>query len=716
MKYQGLFIASVLVLLAACGGPAGSGSTTAADENEVTRDHENPLLVEWETPFGVPPFDLIESKDYLTAIREGMRRERAEIDAIVRNPEAPSFDNTIVALEVSGATLGKVRRVFSAVDGAHSDEVTRETGKTVAPELAAHRDDIYLNAALFERVDAVYRQRDEVGLNAEQARLLDETHKDFVRAGANLEDDVQARLREINAELASLSQQFRENLLDETNEFELLVTDRADLGGLPESLVALAAEEAKRRGHDCEECWVFTLQRPSINPFLQYSPNREMRRKLFDGYMMRGDNDNDGDNKEIVARTAQLRAERAGLMGFETHAHYVLSDNMAETPENAFGLLDQIWKPALRVSKEEREALQAMMRKDGIDDNLRGWDWRYYTEKVRKARYDFDEEALRPYFEVNAVRDGVFAMSTELWGITFEKRDDIPTWHPDQQVFEVRDADGSHLAILYMDFFARETKRGGAWMNALRPQSDADGFVTPIVTNNFNFPAPTADSPSLLSLGEAETLFHEFGHALHGMFSNVTYESLSGTATPRDFVEFPSQVMENWMREPEVLRMFAKHYRSGEAIPQEIIDKIRASAKFNQGFATVEYMAAAYLDMAYHTLDSAESVEPRGFESSAMADIGLIDEIIPRYRSGYFSHIFAGGYAAGYYSYIWSEILDADAFQAFKETSLLDKDTAARYREEILSRGGTRPGMELYVNFRGREPEIGPLLEKRGLN
>jgi len=714
MKYQGKIMASVMFLLAACGGPQGTEPATAG--NDVSENRENPLLVEWNTPFGVPPFDLIESSDYLTALREGMRQQKEEIDAIASDPAAPTFENTVVALEVSGATLGRVSRVFFAVNGANSDDIMRETAKTIAPELAAHRDDIYLNAALFERVDAVHQQRDELALDAEQRRLLEETHKGFVRAGANLDDDSQARLRDINAELASLSQRFRDNLLDETNDFELLVRDRDDLGTLPESLVALAAEEAKRRGHDCDECWVFTLQRPSINPFLQYSPNREMRRKLFEGYMMRGDNDNERDNKQIVARTAQLRAERAALMGYPTHAHYVIADNMAETPENAIGLLNQIWEAALPVSKEEREALQAIMREDGIDDELRGWDWRYYTEKVRQARYEFDEEALRPYFEVSAVRDGVFAMSTALWGITFEERDDIPTWHPDQQVFEVRDADGSHLAILYMDFFARDTKRGGAWMNSLRPQSNVDGFISPIVTNNFNFPAPTAGSPSLLSLSEAETLFHEFGHALHGMFSDVTYESLSGTATPRDFVEFPSQVMENWMRELEVLRMFAKHYRTGEEIPREIIDKIHASARFNQGFATVEYVAAAYLDMAYHTLDSAEAIEPRAFEDSAMADIGLIHEIIPRYRSSYFSHIFAGGYSAGYYSYLWSEILDADAFQAFKETGLLNKETAARYREEILSKGGTRPGMELYVSFRGREPEIGPLLEKRGLN
>jgi len=715
MKYQGLILSAACLAVAACSESRTPAPVESVSEPAASAERDNPLLAEWNTPFGVPPFDRIESTDYLPAMRDGIQQQQAEIDAIVANPDAATFDNTLVALEVSGSTLNAVRRAFFAVNGAHADDVIRDTARTIAPELSAHRDNIFLNAALFERVDAVYSMRDQLDLNAEQQRLLEETHKEFVRSGANLEPDAQARLREINSELATLSQQFQENVLDETNEFELLVTERADLGNLPVSLVALAAEEAKRRGHDCDECWAFTLQRPSINPFLQYSPNREMRRTMFEGYAMRGDNDNDNDNKAIVQRTVQLRAERAALMGYETHAHFVLSDNMAGTPQNAYELLDRVWKPALSVSKEERAALQAMMKEDGIDDALRGWDWRYYTEKVRKAKYDFDEATLRPYFEVNAVRDGVFALATKLFGITFEQLDNVPTWHPDQQVFEVREADGSHLAILYMDFFARETKRGGAWMNALRSQSNVDGYVTPIITNNFNYPAPTEDSPSLLSLGEAETLFHEFGHALHGMFSDVTYESLAGTSVPRDFVELPSQIMENWMREPEVLALFAKHYQSGEQIPQESIDKIRESATFNQGFATVEYVAAAYLDLAYHTLDSTEAVEPRAFEDGAMTDIGLIEEIIPRYRSGYFGHIFSGGYSSGYYSYLWSEVLDSDAFQAFKETNLFDKDTAARYREEILSRGGTRPGMELYQNFRGRAPEIGALLEKRGL-
>jgi peptidyl-dipeptidase Dcp len=713
MKSNIALTAALCLAVAACSEAPAPDAEVATPEAVAAA---NPILEDWDTPFGVPPFDRIESEHYLPALRASIEAHNAEIDAIIANPDAPTFDNTIEALELSGSKLSRVSSIFSAVDSANSDDVTRETAKTIAPELSAHSDNILLNKELFERVLAVYEQRDGLDLSAEQAHLLNERHKQFVRSGANLEDAAQEKLREINSELAELSQQFSENLLDETNNFELLVTDRADLGDIPASLVALAAEEAKRRGHECDECWVFTLHRPSVNPFLQYSPNREMRKTLFDGYAMRGDNENEQDNKAIISRMVSLRAERSALMGYDNHASFILSDNMAENPDNVYKLLDQVWKPALARSKEERADMQAMMTADGIDDRLRGWDWRYYTEKVRKAKYDLDDDALRPYFEVNAVRDGVFSLATALWGLEFEQRDDLPTWHPDQQVFEVKEADGSHLAILYLDYFARESKQGGAWMNALRSQSNVDGFVTPIVTNNFNFPAPTEGSPSLLSLTNAETFFHEFGHALHGMFSDVRYTSLSGTRTPRDFVEFPSQVMENWMRTPQVLGMFAKHYETGEAIPEEVVEKINASAKFNQGFATVEYMAAAYLDMAYHVVDSTEAVEPRGFEDAAMADIGLIEEILPRYRSGYFAHIFSGGYSSGYYSYMWSNILDADAFMAFQETDILDKETAARYREEILSKGGTRPGMELYRNFRGRDPEIEPLLKARGLD
>jgi len=675
----------------------------------------NPLLEDWDTPFGTPPFDKIESEHYLPAMRAGMMEQKKEIEAIVENPAEATFANTIEALEFSGGTYGKVSRAFNAVNGAHSDDITKETARVIAPEYSTHKDDIYLNGALFERISKIYDQRGDLTLSDEQMRLLEETHKGFVRSGINLDEASQARLREINARLATLTTAFRDNLLAETNNFELLVSDRADLGDLPPSLVALAAEEAERRGHDCE-CWTFTLQRPSINPFLQYSPNREMRKKLYDGYAMRGDNDNDSDNKEILSQIVQLRAERAEMKGFSNHAAYVLSERMAERPELVYELLDRVWTPALHMAKEERAARQEIMSAEGIGGKLEGWDWRYYTEKVRKAEYDFDEESLRPYFAVTAVRDGVFKLANSLFGLQFEQRTDIPGWHLDQQVFEVREADGSHLAILYMDFFARESKRGGAWMNSLRQQSKLGGDVSPIVTNNFNFPAPTDELPALLSLGEASTVFHEFGHALHGMLSDVTYESLAGTNTPRDFVEFPSQILENWFNEPEFLRMFARHYQTGKTIPEEIIEKIMASKRFDQGFATVEYMAASYLDMAYHTLSSTEAVEPRNFENVAMTNIGLIHEIIPRYRSTYFSHIFASGYSAGYYGYLWCEVLDADAFQAFKETSLLDPDTAARFREHVLSKGNTRPGMELYVNFRGRPPLIEPLLERRGLN
>ena len=706
-------MAGHLVLLAITGCVDSAPDNVAEDQSAKMVAAGNPLLEEWDTPFGVPPFDRIESAHYLPAMRSEMARAQAEIEAMVENTNPPTFANTIEALEFSRSSINSIVSIFLAVNGAHSDDTTKETARVIAPELSAFADNIFLNAALFQKVRHVYDMGDSLDLSSEQRRLLNETHRQFILAGAALPEQSKARLREINAEIASLQQQFSENQLEETNDFEVLITDREALGGLPASLVSLAADEAKRRGHDCE-CWAFTLQRPSINPFLQFSPDRESRSLLFDGYALRGNNNNEFDNKETLAKLVSLRAEKAQMMGYKHHAELTLENRMAESTDQIYELLGQVWEPALAVARDERDARQAQMTAEGIAGELQGSDWRYYTEKVRKANFDFDEDQLRPYFEVNAVRDGVFELSNRLWGLTFERRKDIPGWHPDQQVFEVFDEDGSHLAILYMDFFARPSKRGGAWMNSLRKQSNVDGFVTPIVTNNFNYPAPTEDSPSLLSLGEASTLFHEFGHALHGMLSDVKYESLSGTATPRDFVEFPSQVMENWMAEPEVLKMFARHYETDEVIPDELIEKIGAATTFDQGFATVEYLAAAYLDLAYHVLEHPAQVDPAEFEKSAMADIDLIDEIIPRYRSTYFAHIFAGGYSAGYYSYIWSEILDADAYQAFKETELLSKETAAKFREHILSKGGTKPGMDLYRDFRGRDPSIDPLLRRKG--
>jgi peptidyl-dipeptidase Dcp len=706
---KGWLLLPVLALgLAAC---AEAPPSPAA--SHVT-GHENPLLAEWHTDFGVPPFDLIRNEHYEPAFREAMAQHLTEVEAIVANPEPPTFENTILALELSGSALRTVGRVFGAVSGAHTNDTLQAVDRTMAPLRAAHADDINLNPQLWERIEGVYRQRESLDLTPEQHRLLEETHKGFVRRGAALDEAGKARLREINGELAQLSTQYGENVLAETNAYELLVTDTADLGNLPENLVHLAAEKARQRGY--ETGWVFTQDRPSVEPFLDASPNRELRRHAFMGYAMRGDNDNEHDNKGIVTRTAALRAERARLLGYPTHAHFILSDNMAETPDRVLRFLDEVWRPALDVAKGERDDMQELMHAEGVEGKLEGWDWRYYTEKVRKARFDLDQEALLPYFEVNAARDGVFMVCNRLFGLTFHQRSDLPLWHPDQQVFEVREADGRHLGILYMDFFARPSKRGGAWMNSLRVQSNVDGFVTPIVTNNFNFPAPAGGGPSLIGLDNTLTLAHEMGHALHGLLSNVTYESLAGTAVPRDFVEMPSQVMEHWMGEPEVLRMYARHYRTGEVLPDAFIERLQASATFNQGFATVEFIAAAFLDMAWHLLERPVEHEPRSFEDAEMARIGLIPEILPRYRSTYFNHIFAGGYSAGYYSYLWSEVLDTDAFQAFVEAGdLFHQETARRLRDELLSRGGTRPGMELYVNFRGREPSIQALLEARGL-
>ena len=672
----------------------------------------NILLAEWNTPYGVPPFDNIKSEDYLPAFNTALEKHTQEIKAIIKNKGVPNFKNTIQALETSGFYLSRITNVFNAIKAANTDDVLKSADKELAPKLASHWDDIVLNPQLFERVKTVYNQKDSLNLTGEDLRLLNEKHKWFVRSGANLKGTSADRLREINAKLASLSQKFGQNLLDETNSFEYHTTDKKDLGNLPESLVALSEEEAATRGHD--NGWSFTLQRPSINPFLQSSPNRDARKQLFDGYALRGNNGNEADNKVIIQELASLRVEKANLLGYDTHANYVLSDAMAKEPEAVYSFMDKLWPFALEMAKKERKALAENMKSEGVSGTFNGSDWRHYVEKVRKERYAYDEEATRPYFEFTAVRNGVFVLAEKLFGLTFKELNDVPKWHKDQQVFEVSEADGSYLGLIYMDFFARESKRGGAWMNSLINQSTINGMVHPIVTNNFNYPAPTKNGPSLLSFSEAETLFHEFGHALHGLFSKVKYQSLSGTKVPRDFVEFPSQVMENWMSEPEVLRLFAKHYQTGEVIPDEMIKKMKDANSFNGGFAMVEYMAAAYLDMQWHTLKDTELRDVNTFENDAMATLGLIEEILPRYRSTYFSHIFSGGYSSGYYSYLWSEVLDADAFQTFKETgNIFDPETAKRFRH-MLSQGGSKPGMDLYVQFRGQKPVIGPLLKKKG--
>lgn len=702
MKLHRILILSLILAITAC-----NQKDTKPDEMS-----NNPLLQEWNTPFGVPPFDKIKNTDYLPAFQYAMNAHNQEIDAIINNQDVLTFENTIEALELSGSDLNRVSNVFYSVESANTNDELKEVAKTIAPELSAHYDNINLNEALFEKIKAFNEQAENLDLSPEQKMLLSETYKDFVRSGANVKGENKERLKEINSSLATLSQQFGDNLLDETNDFELHVINKNDLGNLPASLVAVAESEAKARGK--EKGWLFTLQRPSINPFLQSSPNRTKRDQMYIGYAMRANRDNEKDNKVILEEMANLRLERAIILGYKTHADFVLDNSMAKNPEAVYGFLDRLWTPALNVSKVERSALTESMHNDGVAAEFNGSDWRYYVEKVRAERYNFNEEETRPYFEFTAVMEGAFMLANKLFGITFKELENMPVWHEDQMVFEALEADGSHIGIIYMDFFARESKRGGAWMNELRMQSNVDGMVTPIVTNNFNFPPPTKAGPSLLSFTEAQTLFHEFGHGLHGLFSNVKYGSLSGTNVPRDFVEFPSQVMENWMSEPEVLKLYAKHYETGEIIPDDMIERMNAANKFNQGFITVEYMAAAYLDMAWHTITSEETSDVREFEMNEMQRLGLIPEILPRYRSTYFAHIFSGGYSSGYYSYLWSEVLDADAFAAFKEVGIFDKETAARFRK-MLSLGGSKPGMDLYVEFRGQEPEIEPLLIKRGL-
>jgi len=701
MKNVLLFFASIFIFVLAC-----------------SQTGQNPFFTEWKTPFGTPPFNKINEKvHYLPAFEEGMAQHQKEIEAIVNNAEAPTFENTIETMEYSGKLLNKVSLVFYNMLSANTSDTLQGTAKHIAPLLSKHNDDILLNEKLFQRVKVVYEQKEKLNLTSEQNKLLEKYYKDFVRGGANLDEKNKAELREINKELSLLALKFGENVLKETNKFEMVIENEEDLAGLPKAVITGAVEAAKERGHDGK--WVFTIHKPSMIPFLQYSEKRELREKIFKAYINQGDNNDELDNKETLTRMAALRVTRAKLLGYETHAHFVLEENMAKVPENVYDLLYKLWKPALNIAKKEAYELQSMIYEEGNNFKLEPWDWWYYAEKVKKAKYNLDEEMLRPYLKLENVIDGVFQVATKLWGIQFEEKNNIPTYHEDVKVFEVKEADGSHIGILFTDYFPRASKRGGAWMSEYRPQYKISGKeIRPLIVNVGNFSKPIGDKPSLISFDEVNTLFHEFGHALHGLLTNCTYPTLSGTNVPRDFVELPSQIMENWAGEPEVLKMYAKHYETGEPIPDELIEKIKKSSKFNQGFATVEYLAASFLDMDYHTLTETNEVDAIKFEKESLANIGLIPEIIVRYRSTYFRHIFASvvGYSSGYYSYIWSEVLDSDAFQAFKETSLFDQKTAQAYRDNILAVGGTEDPMVLYKRFRGKEPSIEPILEKRGLN
>lgn len=685
------------------------------EENTETAEVTNPFFTTYNTPFEVPPFDQIRNEHFKPAIEEGIRRHAAEIEAIATSEEAPTFENTIAAMDTSGALLDKVTSVFYPLSSANTNDSIQTIAKEVAPKLSAHSDNITLNPQLFARVKEVWDKKDQLNLDEEQQMLLEDTYKSFVRSGANLSEANKEKLRSINEELSVLSLQFGQNILDETNNYQLVIEKEEDLAGLPAGLVETAAAEAKKAG--MEGKWIFTLHNPSVMPFLQYADNRELRKEIWNAYQMRGNNNNEFDNKENIRKMTNLRMERAQLLGYDTHADYVLEESMSKTPENVYKLLDQLWAPALEVAEQEAKDMQEMINKSGENFELAPYDWRYYTEKIRKERYDLNAEEIKPYFSLEKVKEGVFNVTNKLYGLTFEELKDVPKYHEDVTAYEVKEADGTHVGVLYMDFFPRESKRGGAWMTSFRSQQMENGErKAPVISIVGNFSKPTEGAPALLTFDEVTTFYHEFGHALHGLLSDVKYESLAGTNVPRDFVELPSQIMENWASEPEVMKMYATHYKTGDTIPDELIQKMKAAGTFNQGFATTEYLAASLLDLNYHTLKEPLTGDIKEFEEASMDKIGLIDEIIPRYRSTYFNHIFAGGYSSGYYSYIWSGVLDSDAFQAFKEKSLFDPELAASFRENVLERGGTREPMDMYVDFRGRQPDIQPLLEKRGLD
>lgn len=672
----------------------------------------NPFFTEWKTPFGVPPFAAIKEAHFLPAFREGIAQHDREVAAIAGSADAPTFANTIEALDASGQFLERVGSVFYNLTGAETNPELQAVNREVAPLMAAHRDDVQLNDRLWQRVKAVWDARDTLKLDGEQARLLERTTKGFVRAGAALTAAQKDRMRAINAELSKLGVAFGDRLLKATKDYRLVITQPAELAGLPEGTRAAAAAAAKRAG--LEGKWLFTLDAPSLWPFLETAQNRDLRRQMLTAYLERCNQGGDTDTNAIVSRVAALRVEKAQLLGYRTWADYVLEENMAKTPAGVYGLLDQVWKPALEVAKRERADLQARMAQDLPGEPLQPWDWRYYATQVKQARYDLDEEAVKPYFPLDRVREGAFYVAGRLYGLTFTERKDVPVYHSEVRAFEVKEKDGRHLGLLYLDYHPRPGKRGGAWMSAYRSPWIKDGKkVDPVVVNVCNFTRPAGDRPALLTDDEVRTLFHEFGHALNGLFYAGRYRGTAGT--PRDFVELPSQVMENWAMEPEVLKVYARHYQTGEAIPAGLVAKLQKAGTFGQGFATTEYMAAALLDMDWHTLADTKPRDTAAFEKASLAKWGLIPEIPVRYRSPYFNHIM-GGYAAGYYSYIWSAVLDSDAFQAFKEKGdLFDPATAAAFRADILSRGGTEDPALLFRRFRGRDPRVEPLLVKRGL-
>ena len=682
----------------------------------------NPLLEQPNTPYGVPAFDQVKNEHYMPAFQEAIRQNKAEIEAIVNNEAEPTFENTIVALDRAGGLLERVSGVFFNVLEADGNDEMNAIAEQVSPMLSELSDGIILNEALFRRVKAVYDQREQLGLNPEQMRLVTETYKSFADNGANLPEDKKERLKEINKELGLLSLKFGNNVVAETNAYQYFVKDESQLKGLPESAKAAAAEEAAAAGHPGE--WLFTPKRTSFTPVLQYCENRELRKELLMAYTTRANHDNENDNKAVIVREMELRIEKAKLFGYDNPADYILADCMAKNHQTVDAFLASVWAPSLKAAKREAAELQALLDEDLknnsqlsiVNSQLAPWDWWYYAEKLRNAKYALNEEELKPYFELNNVRKGAFGVATKLYGLQFEPLNDMPVYNPEVEVFKVTEADGTFLGILYTDYFPRAGKRPGAWMNNIMSQYiDADGVDhRPVIINVGNFNKPTEGNPSLLSMDDVETLFHEFGHALRGLLSKAHYKSLSGTNTPRDFVELPSQFMENYAYEPEVLKTYAFHYQTGEVIPDSLIAKINAAGKFNQGFVQTELLSASILDMDFHELTTAEGLDVNAFEKQSLEKMDMIDEIIVRYRPTFYNHIFTTGYEAGYYSYTWAAVLDADAFAAFKETgNLFDVETAKRFRH-LLEQGGTRDAQELYLEFRGKEADPKNLLRRNG--
>jgi peptidyl-dipeptidase Dcp len=674
---------------------------------------ENPFFADWTTADAVPPFDRIRPEHFRQAYERALVEHATEVSAIADDPTPPSFDNTIAALETSGRALTRVNNVFHVLAGAHTNDALLAIERETAPQIARHWNKVHTNETLFRRIDALMRSANNLGLTAEQKRVLERYHITFRRAGAGLDPCAKKRLAEIIERLAALGTDFSQNVLADEQAFVLSLHDEAELAGLPDFMREAMKSEAQERGLDG---YAVTLSRSSVEPFLQFSARRDLREKAFRAFIMRGDNGGPTDNKAIIAETVRLRAERAKLLGFDDFAHYRLDDAMAKTPGAVRSLLDTVWVRARQRALHDRDDLQALIQEDGGNFKLAPWDWRYYAEKLRKKRCDFDEAAIKPYLSLERMIDAAFYTAQRLFGLSFRPRTDVPVWHSDVRAWEVCDSGGKPVGLFFGDYFARPSKRSGAWMTSLRDQEKITGDVRPLIVNVCNFAKASEGEPTLLSFDDAHTLFHEFGHALHGLLSNVTYPEISGTNVATDFVELPSQLYEHWLEQPDILRRFALHYQSGEPMPEALLQRLIAARNFNRGFATVEYVACAFVDLDLHALPAPAAIDSASFEANALNRIGMPDEIVMRHRPPHFAHIFSGGgYAAGYYSYMWSEVLDADAFEAFEETgNIFDPATAKRLHDFVYAAGGSRDPADAYKAFRGRLPSADALLRKRG--